>query len=250
MPTMDTEDGIGRQEELPEEVSLRDVYVQLNNLKRILNQNMDAITSRIDEVCNELKSDVKILKEHVVALDKSVENAWVEIDEIKSNMAANEEEVTELRNEVQALKDKLEEEKQRDIRLEQYTRRENLKLLNMPEREDKTEELFIEVLKEMGVYNENFRFHDVNQVPRKRHIIRNSGGQRDQVSPRHIIARFVVRNERDLVWENRDKIKDTLRFKDSFFVPDLAKELAEESCVETSCENGKREGGTSGDKKK
>ena len=41
----------------------------------------------------------------------------------------------------------------------------------------------------------------------------------------------MVRKERDLVWENRDKIKDTLRFKDSVFVPDLAKELAEESYV-------------------
>ena len=184
---------------------------------------MDALTSRIDEVCNELKSDVKILKEHVADLDKSVEDAWVEIDEIKSSTAANE---------VQALKDKLKEEKQRNIRLEQYTRRENLRLLNVPEREhEKTEEHFIEVLKEMGVYNENFRFHDVHRVPCERHIIRNSGGQRDQVSPRLIIARFVVGKERDLVWENRDKIKDTLRFKDLFFVPDLAKELAEESFV-------------------
>ena len=42
MPKMDTGDGSGRQEELPEEVSLKDVYVQLNNLKRILNQNLDA----------------------------------------------------------------------------------------------------------------------------------------------------------------------------------------------------------------
>ena len=123
MPKMDTGDGSGRQEELPEEVSLTDVYVQLNNLKRILNQNLDALTSRTDEVCNELKSEVKILKEHVVDLDKSLENAWVEIDEIKSNMVSNETEVTELRNEVQALKQKLREEKQRNIRLEQYTRR-------------------------------------------------------------------------------------------------------------------------------
>ena len=48
-------------------------------------------------------------------LDKSLENAWVEIDEIKSNMVSNETEVTELRNEVQALKEKLREEKQRNI---------------------------------------------------------------------------------------------------------------------------------------
>ena len=232
MPQMDTGDGSGRQEELPEEVSLKDVYVQLNNLKRILNQNLDALTSRIDEVCNELKSEVKILKEHVVDLDKSLENAWVEIDEIKSNMASNETEVTELRNEVQALKEKLREEKQRNIRLEQYTRRENLRLLNVPEREDEeTEELFIEVLKEMGVYHENIRFHDVHRVPRNRRMGSNGGGKTDKENPRHIIARFVVRKERDLVWENRDKIKNCPRFKDSFFVPDLAKELAEESFI-------------------
>ena len=70
--------------------------MQLNNLKRILNQNLDALTSRIDEVCNELKKEAKILKEHVVDLDKSLENTWVEIDEVKSNLASNETEVTEL----------------------------------------------------------------------------------------------------------------------------------------------------------
>ena len=204
---------------------MRDVYVQLNNLKRILNQNLDALTSRIDEVCNKLKSEVKILKEHVVDLDKSLENAWVEIDEIKSNMASNETEATELRNEVQALK-----EKQRNIRLEQYTRRENLRLLNVPEREDEeTEELFIVVLKEMGVYHENIRFHDVHSVPRKCHMRSNRGGKTDKENPWRIIARLVVRKERDLVWENRDKIKNCPRFKDSFFVPDLAKELAKEN---------------------
>ena len=37
-----------------------------------------------------------------------------------------------------------------------------------------------------------------------------------------------IRKERYLVRENRDKIKNCSRFKDSFFVPDLAKELAEE----------------------
>ena len=41
----------------------------------------------------------------------------------------------------------------------------------------------------------------------------------------------MVHKERDLVWENRDKIKNCPRFKDSFFVPDLAKELAEESFI-------------------
>ena len=51
----------------------------------------------------------------------------------------------------------------------------------MPEREDeKTEELFIEVLKGMGVYHENIRFHNVHRVPRERHIRSNQGGQTDK----------------------------------------------------------------------
>ena len=100
----------------------------------------------------------------------------------------------------------------------------------MPEREDKmTEELFIEVLKEMGVYNENIRFHDVHRVACECHMRSNHGGQTDQESVWYIIVRFVVHKERDLVWENRDKITNCLRFKDSLFVPYLAKELAEES---------------------
>ena len=225
---------------------MRDVYVQLNNLKRILSQNLDALTFRIDEVYSELKSDVKILKEYLVDLDKSLENTWVEIHEIKSNMASNETEVTELRNEVQALKDKLNEEKQRNIQHEQYTRRENLRFLNVPEREDeKTEELFIEVLKEMGLYHENIRFHNVHRVPHEHHMSSNLGGQTDQENPRHIVTRFVVRKERDLVWENRDEIKNCPRFKDSFFIPDLDKGLPEETfilrqAVRTARERGLR----------
>ena len=54
------------------------------------------LTSRIDEVCNELKSDVKIFKEHVVDIDKSLENAWVNTDKIKSNTTFIKTEVTEL----------------------------------------------------------------------------------------------------------------------------------------------------------
>ena len=85
----------------------------------------------------------------------------------------------------------------------------------------------------MGVYHENIRFHDVHKVPRNRHMRSNRGSKTDKENPRHIIAKFVVRKERDLLWENGDKIKNCPRFKDSFFVPDLAKELADESFILT-----------------
>ena len=51
------------------------------------------------------------------------------------------------------------------------------------------------------------------------------------LSPRHIIARFVSRKYRDLVWQNRGKIKDTENYKAPFFVPDLTKEHAQEGYI-------------------
>ena len=63
------------------------------------------------------------------------------------------------------------------------------------------------------------------------HMRSNCAGQRDQESLVHIVARFMVCKKKDLVWEDRDETMDSLRFKDSFFVLDLAKELAKERFI-------------------
>ena len=67
------------------------------------------------------------------------------------------------------------------------------------------------------------QFHAVHRQP-------NSGRrtQGNSDTPRHIIARFVCRKDRDFVWIQREAIKKTENYKDAFFVPDLVKELAQE----------------------
>ena len=72
------------------------------------------------------------------------------------------------------------------------------------------------------------------------HAVHRVGPPRDQrrkrfgnkpPSPRHIIARFLSRKDRNFVWENREKLKGSENYKGAFFVPDLAKEYAQEGYV-------------------
>ena len=118
----------------------------------------------------------------------------------------------------------MELQKERNTKLEQYTRRKNIRLLFVEEQpEENTEALFIRILTEMKVYRPSMQFHAVHRQPNgERRIL----GNRD--TPRHIIARFVCRKDRDFVWSQREAIKKTEKYKHAFFVPDLVKELADE----------------------
>ena len=72
------------------------------------------------------------------------------------------------------------------------------------ENEENTEEVFIKCLTEMGVYsrvyNLDMKFHAVHCVGRPRGKTRGGGYGSKRDNPRHIIARFISRKDRDLVW--------------------------------------------------
>ena len=76
----------------------------------------------------------------------------------------------------------------------------------------------------MNVYDPQMSFHAVHRVGQQR---KRKGGPNVTQAPRHIIARFLSRKDRGLVWKNREKFKGTEHFKDAFFVPDLCKQDAE-----------------------
>ena len=99
-------------------------------------------------------------------------------------------------------------EKQRNLKLEQYTRKENIRLLFVKEEDEKnTEEVFMKCLTEMGVYNPEMKFHAVHRVGRPRGKTRGGSHGSKPDNLRHIIARFISRKDRDLVWSQRDEIK-------------------------------------------
>ena len=155
-------------------------------------------------------------------------NAWGEIENMKGNMAAASADIVGMKSEIQILKDQSKVEKDRNVK--QYTRRENIRLLNVAEGEDEdTEQLFIKVLVEMGIGAHDIKFNAVHRVGPPSDQKRKRFGNKPPL-PRHT-ARFVSRKDRTFVWENRGRLKDSENYKEAFFVPNLAKEYAQEEYV-------------------
>ena len=206
------------------EVTIKDLFVQLNMMKRNFERGFSGLGSDIESFRLELQNDLKSLNDRVDKVESSVKNVWEEINDVKSNMDSSQQDTENLKATVKSLKTELELQRQRNIKLEQYTCRENIRLLFVEEQpEENTEALFIRILTEMKVYRPSMQFHAVHRQP--------NGGRRtpgNSDTPRHIIARFVCRKDRDFIWSQREAIKKTENYKDAFFVPDLVKELAEE----------------------
>ena len=79
--------------------------------------------------------------------------------------------------------------KARAIKLDDYTRRENIRLLNVPESQDENcKEILCGVMAAVKMEGANItEFHAVHRI----------GKQRDDGKPRPIIARFVNRERRN-----------------------------------------------------
>ena len=129
------------QEDVPENVSLKDVFIQLNTIKREIDQNFNSLRTNVELLNHELKSDMKELRENVI--DKSLENAWKEEEESKSNMASVYEEIETLKEEINVLREKLEHQRQRNIQLDQYSRRENIRFVNVNEEKGKIQQSYL-----------------------------------------------------------------------------------------------------------
>ena len=93
--------------------------------------------------------------------------------------------------------DRLRQEVENNIALEQYTRRENLRFNNIEEKEhEDCKAVVCNILEiELGVDTSKIRFHAVHRV-----------GKKILSRRRPIIVRFVCREDRDKVWSVRGKI--------------------------------------------
>ena len=142
-----------------EEVMIKDLFVQLNMMKRNFERNFSGLRSDIESYRLELQNDLKSLNDRADEIKSSIENAWDEINDNKSNMESSQQDMENLRATVKKtatvkpLKTELELQKQRNIILEQYIRHENIRLLFVDEEpEENTEALFSRILTEMKVY--------------------------------------------------------------------------------------------------
>ena len=200
-----------------EHISLKDLFTQINSMKRDIDSGLDIIKTNMESMRLEIQHDIKMMKTDIEEVKRSVNRSWDKIEEMKSLMLKQREDIDVMKAEILLLKGQVKKERDnRNTRLEQYTRQENIRLLNVKETEDKnTKALLKKVLTEMGVNVDGLRFHAVHRVGPVREIRQSLITEKRQ-TPRHVIARFLCRQERNMVWESRDRIKKTENFKEAF----------------------------------
>ena len=101
-----------------------------------------------------------------------------------------------------------------------YTRRENIRLLNVPDSQDENcKEILRGVMAAVKMQGaDKVEFHAVHRI----------GKQRDDGKPRPIIARFVNRETRNDLWHRRKELANSPNHRHVILVPDYAYETAKE----------------------
>ena len=149
-----------------------------------------------------------------------------EVDTLREDSKRNTEEMKEVLEDlsmrVAQLEKKLETAVEENIKLEQYTRRENLRFNNIAEQEGEDCKALIRgvIQNEMGIDASHIKFHAVHRV-----------GKKIQNRCRPIIARFISREDRNEIWSNRGKIKHSKNYPDAYLTEDFAKAIQNERKV-------------------
>ena len=139
----------------------------------------------------EIQHDVKMMRTDIQEVKRSVNRLWEETEEMKSLMSKQREDVDVMKAEILLFEGQVKKERNRNMTLEHYTCRENIRLLNVKETEaGNTESLSKKVLTEMGVNVDGLRFHAVHRVGPVREARQSFTTQKHQ-TPRYIIARFL-----------------------------------------------------------
>ena len=210
------------------EPSLKSV---MENLEKSVMEKLDCIQQSLDSnfaeamgEINNLRTDVNakllILKNDTDELKTSLYAAWIEIEALKQQDDQNKLQLQQLQEDNAHLEADLAAAKARAIKLENYTRRENIRLLNVPENE---EENCKEIVREVM---DAVKMEGANKV--EFHAVHRTGKQRNDGKPRAIIARFVNREARNDFWNRRKELANCPNHQNVVLVPDYAYETAKE----------------------
>ena len=138
---------------------------------------------------------------------------------VKLEQLSKSPEVTEALNaKIVKLENQLKQQEEENIRLEQYPRRENLHFNNISETEDEDCKSVIQNI----IDSSTIRYHAVHRV-----------GKRLEGRHGPTIVRFVSREDRELAWSKRGKIKQlhVHQFEEAYITEDYARVIQKETQI-------------------
>ncbi|KAL9964006.1 hypothetical protein ACROYT_G027573 [Oculina patagonica] len=198
------------------QISMEVVFDKLSSMESRMEDNFSNLHAQIAALNSEFKEGLNGVRVTIKELEKSLNNAWAFIEDIQSEAKALkdskssqqqmleeqaaqiktlEANLTKLETEINYLRPTLTETQQNPTALENYTRRENLRFMNIPESrgEDCQDIIYDLIENDLKINAEDIRFHAVHRVGK------STNNDANAARPRPIIARFVVREDRDAV---------------------------------------------------
>ena len=183
---------------------------------------LDAMNAKVDELlatCSEiktLKNEICGLRRELKDLKASLDFAHQEIETLKAEsekiLATAEENIED----IESLDSDIETLKRRNIKLEAYTRRENVRIFNVQEEVDENTEVVVRnlLVTKMQIPLEkvkSIRFERVHGISKK------TQSQRPRNRPRPVIARFSLYQDKKFVQSFYKNLNGTnIGFSDDF----------------------------------
>ena len=228
--------------------SLISMEILLDKLRAIesrMEDNFSNLHTQISELSCEFKHEINVVKSTLNELEKSVNLAWASIEDLqqeskalKDSKSSHQKMMDEQTAEIQSLKvdlkklqaeneklkPALKEAQENLVALGNYTRRENLRFMNIPEsRGENCQDIIYDVLEnDLKMNIQDIRFHAVHRVGKPQ-----SNGA-TPARPRPIIARFAVREDRDAVFNVKNRLKSSARHSEAYITQDFAREIQKE----------------------
>lgn len=229
--------------------SLERIMEKLSYLDNRIEDHFGGLKSDISILRHELKEEIEGVKSTLTGVEKSLESAWnviedlqaeskshadfektyqSSLDNVKSELAMASSKNAKLETEIDALKVRFLEEQEKVIALENYSRRENLRFMNVPEQEgENCANIIYDIIEnELNMDVENLQFHAIHRVGKLR-----SSDETSKVYPRPIIARFLCREDRDRVLKAKGRLRNSSQYENVYITQDYAKAIQMERKV-------------------
>ena len=148
------------------EPSLKSIMEKLDCIQQSLDSNFAEAMGEINNLRTDVNTKLLILKSDTYELKTSLDAAWIEIEALKQQDEQNKLQRQQLKMDSARLEANLAAAKARAIELENYTRRENIRLLDVPENEEENcKEIVRQVMATVKMEGANkVEFHAVQSV--------------------------------------------------------------------------------------
>ena len=206
-------------------------------------EKLSKIHEDLKTLKEELKGEIQAVKSELSEATKSLSAVWEEVQSLKQKNKDLQDQCDSTTRENNKLNEEVSTLKNRLIKLEDYSRRENLRFYNIPENPGESNEecsrtrKVMEVLTELGAVPENIMFHAIHRTGNPNNTASSNSAANNEESrggasrpprPRPILVRLVSRMDNDWISENRKKLMNSSRFSSVFIDKDLSPESAKQ----------------------